>query len=162
MVSTLGISEFKQRRFLTTHVNRKWAFFSFSTRWRYQICITKGLFDQNFVQNHDSNQKCKKSLLPVDEPEVEPALLFKQLERRTSTGCGLIPNLGRDVDQIFGQIIFMREKTLKNTNLVVSRHIKRENGSLPVDVHRSKTFLLKLPIVKSIPLQLFMSLWSIP
>ena len=54
MVSTLGISEFKQRRFLTTHVNRKWAFFSFNTRWRYQICITKGLFDQNFVEIHDS------------------------------------------------------------------------------------------------------------
>ena len=99
----------------------------------------------------------------MDEPEVEPALLFKQLERRTSTGCGLIPNLGRDVDQIFGQIMFMRGKTLKNTNLVALRHIKRENGSLPVDVHRSKTFLLKIPtIVKSIPLQLFMSLWSIP
>ena len=118
-------------------------------------CLIKTLFKI-------TTQKCKKSLLPVDEPEVEPALLFKQLERRTSTGCALIPNLGRDVDQIFGQIIFMREKTLEDTNLVVSRHIKRENGSLPVDVHRSKTFLLKLPIVKSIPLQLFMSLWSIP
>ena len=94
-------------------------------------CLIKTLFKI-------TTQKCKKSLLPVDEPEVEPALLFKQLERRTSTGWGLIPNLGRDVDQIFGQIIFMREKTLKNTNLVVSRHIKRENGSLPVDVHRSK------------------------
>ena len=118
-------------------------------------CLIKTLFKI-------TTQKRKKSLLPVDEPEVEPALLFKQLERRTSTGCGLIPNLGRDVDQIFGQIIFMREKTFKNSNLVVSRHIKRENDSLPVDVHRSKTFLLELPIVKSIPLQLFMSLWSIP
>ena len=92
-------------------------------------CLIKTLFKI-------TTQKCKKFLLSVSEPEVEPALLFKQLERRTSTGCGLIPNLGRDVDQIFGQIIFIREKTLKNTNLVASRHIKRENGSLPVDVHR--------------------------
>ena len=160
MVSTLGISEFKQRRFLTTHVNRKWAFFSFNTRCGTKFVLLKDCLIKTLFKI--TTQKCKKSLLPVDEPEVEPALLFKQLERRTSTGCGLIPNLGRDVDQIFGQIIFMREKTLKDTNLVVSRHIKRENGSLPVDVHRSKTFLLKLPIVKSIPLQLFMSLWSIP
>ena len=35
---------------------------------------------------------------------------------------------------------------LSNTNLVVSRHIKREKVSLPVDVRRSKTSLLKLPI----------------
>ena len=36
---------------------------------------------------------------------------------------------------------------LSNTNLVVSRHIKREKASLPVDVRRSKTSLLKLPII---------------
>ena len=33
----------------------------------------------------------------------------------------------------------MREKTRGNTNLVASCHIERENGSLPVDVRRSKT-----------------------
>ena len=41
----------------------------------------------------------------------------------------------------------MKEMTLKNTHLVVSRHIKGENASLPVDARRSKTFLLKLPIL---------------
>ena len=40
----------------------------------------------------------------------------------------------------------MRGKALKNTNLVASRHIRRENASLPVDVRHSKTSLLKLPI----------------
>ena len=39
----------------------------------------------------------------------------------------------------------MGEKKLGNTNLVVSRRIKREKASLPVDVRRSKTSLLKLP-----------------
>ena len=54
------------------------------------------------------------------------------------------PILGRDFDQIFQQIVSVREKTLKNTNLVKSRHIIRENPSLPVDLCCSKTSLLKL------------------
>ena len=36
-------------------------------------------------------------------------------------------------------------KKLSNTNLLASRHIKREKVSLPVDMRRSKTSLLKLP-----------------
>ena len=53
---------------------------------------------------------------------------------------------------ILGQIvlitiiyIFIRVKTLSNTNYVASRYIKREKGSLPFDVRRSKTSLLNLP-----------------
>ena len=53
---------------------------------------------------------------------------------------------------IFGQIVlitiiyvFIRVKTLSNTNYVASRYIKREKGSLPFDVRRSKTSMLKLP-----------------
>ena len=53
---------------------------------------------------------------------------------------------------IFGQIVlitiiyvFIRVKTLGNTNYVVSRYIKREKGSLSFDVRRLKTSLLKLP-----------------
>ena len=45
----------------------------------------------------------------------------------------------------FPQIVFLREKTLKNTNLVPSRHFKRVKDSLPVEMHYSKTSLLKLP-----------------
>ena len=37
-----------------------------------------------------------------------------------------------------------------NTNFISSRHVKRENTSLPVDVRRSKTSLLKLPIMLSV------------
>ena len=36
-------------------------------------------------------------------------------------------------------------KTLGNINTLASRLIKRGKGSLPVDVRRSKTSLLKLP-----------------
>ena len=43
-------------------------------------------------------------------------------------------NLGAWFDHIFRQIVPMTEKTLKNTNLLASRHIKRENASLPVDL----------------------------
>ena len=68
-------------------------------------------------------------------------------EQQMSTGSGLFAILGSNVDQIFRQIISMREKTLTNTNLVSSRHMKRKNATLPVDVRRSKTvFAYKLPI----------------
>ena len=50
------------------------------------------------------------------------------LDRRTSTGSGIFAILGRDFDQIFGQIVSMREKVLRNTNLVPSRHIKSKKG----------------------------------
>ena len=43
-------------------------------------------------------------------------------------------------------MVFIREKKLSNTNLLASRHIKKEEDSLPVDVRRSKTSLVKLPI----------------
>ena len=66
-------------------------------------------------------------------------------ERRTSTGSGLFALLRRDFEQIFGQIVSIRIKTLGNKNTVGSRLNKREKGSLPVDVRRSKTSLLKLP-----------------
>ena len=67
-------------------------------------------------------------------------------ERRTSTGNGRFALLSRDFEQIFGQIVSVRIKTLGNINTVASRLIKRGKGSLPVDVRRSKTSLLKLPI----------------
>ena len=66
-------------------------------------------------------------------------------ERRTSTGSGLFASLGSGLVETLGYIVFKREKKpISNTNLLASRHIKREKGSLPVDVHRSKTYLLKL------------------
>ena len=43
-----------------------------------------------------------------------------------------------------GLIVFIREKKLSNTNLLASRHIKREKALLPVGVRGSKTSLLKL------------------
>ena len=68
-------------------------------------------------------------------------------ERRTSTGSGLFALLSRDFEQIFGQIVSIRIKTLVgNTNMVASRLIKREKGSLPVDMLCSKTSLLELRI----------------
>ena len=39
----------------------------------------------------------------------------------------------------------MRVKTLRKTNLVPSRYIKRGKVSVPVDARGSKTPLLKLP-----------------
>ena len=62
-----------------------------------------------------------------------------------STGSELSALLSLDFEQIFGQIVSIRVRTLNNTNLVVSRHIKREKSSLPVEVRRSKASLLKLP-----------------
>ena len=72
-------------------------------------------------------------------------------ERRMSTGSGLFALLSRVSEQIFGQIVFIIIKTLGNKTMVASRLIKREKGSLPVDVRRSKTSLLKLPILSTSP-----------
>ena len=60
-------------------------------------------------------------------------------------GSGLFALLSRGFEQIFGQIVSIRIKTLGNTNMVGSRLIKREKSSFPVDVCRSKTALFKLP-----------------
>ena len=50
--------------------------------------------------------------------------------------------------QIFRQIISIRVMTLINTNVVASRHIKREEVLLPVAVHRSKMPVLKLNFIR--------------
>ena len=55
---------------------------------------------------------------------------------------------------MFGQFVSIIITTLSNTNTVASRHIKRERGSLPVDVRRSKTSLLKLPTFGRAPIPL--------
>ena len=67
-------------------------------------------------------------------------------ERRTSTGSRLFALLSCDFEQTFGQIVSIIVETLSNTNLVAPKNIKREKSSLPVDVRRSKTLLLKLSI----------------
>ena len=56
--------------------------------------------------------------------------------------------MSRDFEQIFGQIVSVRIKTLGNINTVASRLIIRGKGSLPLDVRRSKTSVLKLPILR--------------
>ena len=66
-------------------------------------------------------------------------------ERRTSTGSGLFSFFDGGFAQIFSQIASITVKKLRNANFISSRHVKRENTSLPVDVRRSKTSLLKLP-----------------
>ena len=53
--------------------------------------------------------------------------------------------LSSDFEQIFGQIVSIRVKTLSHTNVVASRHIKREKSSPPIEVRRSKTLLPKPP-----------------
>ena len=48
----------------------------------------------------------------------------------------------------FPQIVSLREKTLKNTNLVPSRHFKRVKDSLPVDMITQKRLCLSFLIMK--------------
>ena len=66
-----------------------------------------------------------------------------------STGSGLFFIFDGSFAQIFGQIISIIVKTLRNANLVASRCFKMKKISLPVDVHCSKTPLLKLPNIIS-------------
>ena len=68
-------------------------------------------------------------------------------EQCTSTGSGLFLFLNDGFAQSFSQIVSTRVKKLSNTIFKSSRHIKGEKASLPVYVRRSKTPLLKLPII---------------
>ena len=70
-------------------------------------------------------------------------------ERRTSTGSGFFSFFDGGFAQIFSQIASITVKKLRNTNFISSRHVKRENTSLPVDVRRSKASLLKLPNIQN-------------
>ena len=69
-------------------------------------------------------------------------------EQCMSTGSGLFFIFDVCFVQMFGQIISIRVKTLRNTNLVASRCFKMKKTSLPVDMRRSKTPLLKLPNIQ--------------
>ena len=75
-------------------------------------------------------------------------------ERRTSTGSDLFSFFAGGFAQILSQIASITVKKLRNTNFISSRHVKRENTSLPVDVRRSKTSLLKLPNDARMPFSL--------
>ena len=74
-------------------------------------------------------------MLNIDVANKE--LNQRRSERRTLTESGLLPLMGRDFEQIFGQTVFIRVKKLSNENLLVSRHIKRQKGLHPLDVRRS-------------------------
>ena len=73
------------------------------------------------------------------------SLSINVFERRTSTGSGLFSFFDGGFAQMFSQIASITVKKLRNTHFISSRHVKRENTSLPVNVRRSKTSLLKLP-----------------
>ena len=49
-------------------------------------------------------------------------------ERRKSNGSGLLAILSYDFEQIFGQILSVRVKSLSNTDLVSSRHLKEKRA----------------------------------
>ena len=77
---------------------------------------------------------------------------ISELKRRTSTGSGFFSFLDSGFAHFLGQLVSIIVKTLRNTNLGASRCFKMKKTSLPVDVRRSKTLLLKLPISKTITL----------
>ena len=72
-------------------------------------------------------------------------------ERRTSTGSGLFSFLDSGFAHLLGQLVSIIAKTLRNTNLGASTCFKMKKTSLPVDVRRSKTPLLKLPNNEGVP-----------
>ena len=66
-------------------------------------------------------------------------------ERHTSTGSGVFSFLDGGFAQIFGQIVSIIVKRLRNANLVASRCFKMKNSLLPVDVRRSKNVFACAP-----------------
>ena len=62
-----------------------------------------------------------------------------------STGSGLFALLSRDFDQILGQIVSLRVKTLSNSNLVVPRHIEKKKADYwPTNVAQKRRCLNSL------------------
>ena len=94
-----------------------------------------GIISPNFTLQINSLQ-IDYNILQLSRMTMLDASLYLSndiFERRTSTGSELFAILHRDLDQIFRQIVSMREKTLKSTNLVALRHM----DFLPVYAHRS-------------------------
>ena len=65
-----------------------------------------------------------------------------ELKQRRQPEVVFFSFLDGGLAQMFGQIVSLVVKTLRNTNLVASRCFKMKKTSLPVDVRRSKTPLL--------------------
>ena len=68
-----------------------------------------------------SNKKCEIRAEPGERQVVRVllgSLSSDVFEQRTSTGNELFAHLSRDCEQIFGQIVSIRIKTLGNTNTV--------------------------------------------
>ena len=76
------------------------------------------------------------------QPQFLGSLNGGFFERRTPTGSGHFALFGSSCVEMFGQIVTIWVKTLININLVPSRHIEKEKGSLPIDVLCSKTLSL--------------------
>ena len=63
-----------------------------------------------------------------------------------STGCGVFAILGREFDQcFFFADRFLERKDTKEYKFGTIKAFERVKYSLPVDMHYSKTSLLKLP-----------------
>ena len=68
-------------------------------------------------------------------------------ERSTSIGSGLFSHLSRCFERFFGQIVSKRVKTVTELAIQIwwrQGRLREKKSSPPVDVHRSKTLLLKL------------------
>lgn len=68
----------------------------------------------------------------------------------TSTGIGLFAHLSFNFQKTWANHLSnTKDTSLSHTNLVASKHIKREESSFLVDVLHSKKLLLELPIIRT-------------
>ena len=89
-----------------------------------------------FCRSRCRRRRCVNSLLVNLSNDV--------FERRTSTGSGFFSFSDSGFAHYLGQLVSIIVKTLRNANLGASRCFKMKKTSLPVDVSRSKTPLLKV------------------
>ena len=82
-------------------------------------------------------------------------------ERRTPTGSVFFALFGSGFARDFEKIVCIKIKEPSKTNLVTSKHNKREKASPPLDVGRSETSLLKLPILCRIPEKITFNLFLV-
>ena len=91
--------EFNKRRFWATHVNRKWAFFSFNIPWRYQICIAKCLYScrDDLPKNWFKVQKVHFRLTCVAQKRRCFNSLINELDRAQSYLAKFITDLPPEI-----------------------------------------------------------------
>ena len=155
--------EHKQRGFWATHAKKKW-FFAFLNPGNSCLCNLESgklLLVQSWIREILTYGIRNPGKFCLWNPESWMRNTTQGIRNPTNDWNSTdlksgIQNIRLSwIPLLFGQVIWAGIKTLSNTNVIASRHIRGEKNALPVNVRRSKTLLLKLPNSSKLTASLF-------